>query len=435
MYLARQRYFISLVIIGLFFNCKVVSALEFQPGVGVGVEATDNAKLTEDNKISDQITSVYVGANITENDGALTYDAKASVNRYSYVQDTFVDQRHYFLQANADWEMIRDRFNWTLSDTFSQRTKDALDLNTPDNLQDTNVFTFGADMIFPISARQNVRVIPMFSQYYYEFYDTDNKQYAISADWKYKMYPLTKVGLDLGIRRVDYTEDEAIADRIFTNAAIVIDGRRARSEYTIRLGATNVNSDNVNGVYLDETNFSGSLNFTTAVSSRSTFKALVSTDLTDTSSAIGNPNDVQLSFDVVRNKVINLAYSRVDAALHSNIWAEYRNLTYSSGSDDRIVRSAGATIDYPLTQLLSSGVYIYFNNTTQPTSLQYDDTRYTFGGNLKYRFTPKLHSTIDLKYRTRDSTDPAQNYDELSVFANLVYGFGGVSRLTRAGDY
>ena len=63
------------------------------------------------------------------------------------------------------------------------------------------------------------------------------------------------------------------------------------------------------------------------------------------------------------------------------------------------------------------------------------DEDYAIGGNVKYRFTRKLNSVFDVKYRTRESNVYNQNYKEFSVFASLVYGFGNVQRPTRAGGF
>ncbi len=135
-------------------------AVLFEPGVGIGVEYTDNATLVNEDKVNDLITVGYVGARLSENEGALTYDATTSFNNQSYTQDTFPDQHYFNLGASADWAMIKDRFNWFLSDYFSQRTVNTLNSNTPDNLQDTNVFTFGANIRTPISARQSFSLDP-----------------------------------------------------------------------------------------------------------------------------------------------------------------------------------------------------------------------------------------------------------------------------------
>ena len=133
MYQARRKYYLCLAFAGLCFNCKMAFALDFQPGIGVGVEYTDNARLEPDNQVDELITIGYVGARISENEGPLTYSALTSFNNQGYTQDTYPDQHHFNLAGNVDWVMIKDRFNWFLSDVFSQRTVNTLAANTPTN--------------------------------------------------------------------------------------------------------------------------------------------------------------------------------------------------------------------------------------------------------------------------------------------------------------
>ena len=208
MYHERRRYYLCLVFAGLYLSCKMVDALEFQPGVGVGVEYTDNAELAPDNEVNDLITIGYVGARILDNEGPLTYNATTLFNNQSYTQDTFPDQHFFNLAGRADWVMIKKRFNWFLSDNFSQRTVNTFAANTPDNLQDTNFFTFGANISAPISARQIFTLSPSFSQYYYEVQATDNKQYSLAANWNYLMSRLNNVGLNFSVIEINYTETD-----------------------------------------------------------------------------------------------------------------------------------------------------------------------------------------------------------------------------------
>ena len=439
----RRKYTITIIAVWLCFFSHAVFAVLFEPGIGVGLEYTDNVALTRDDPVDDTITSGYVGARVSENEGALTYDATTSFNNQHYTQDTFSDQHYFNLGASADWEMIKNRFNWFLSNYFNQRPIISTDSNTPDNLENSNIFTFGANIEFPVSARKNFSLIPMFNQYYYEVLPTDNKQFSLAANWDYQMFRLTNVGLNLSVRKINYTEQnsgQSIEDTTFTNMAIIFNVQRMRSSYLTNLGATNVKRDNGD----ETTGFTGSFNWLTDLSSRSTFETLVSTDLTDTSSeaaltavgdtASGIGGDVQVTTDVIRSSIINLAYLRKDASLSTRISARYNKLKYSENPLDRIIRDFELRFDYPVTQLLASGAYVNYNRTELLDTNRVDIWS-TVGGNLRYNFSRKIHGVFDLMYRKKDSTEPSQNFDEFSVFFSLVYGFGDVLRPAGVGGY
>jgi hypothetical protein len=146
------------------------------------------------------------------------------------------------------------------------------------------------------------------------------------------------------------------------------------------------------------------------------------------STSPGNPNDVQLSTDVIRNSIIGLTYSREDAALHTSIWGEYRKIKYSDNKSlNSLVQTFGAKLNFPVRQLVSSGVFVNFSNTKREEVFR-EDKRFNVGTNVDVTLTHNLSGSFIVQYRTKESTDSLQNYDEFSVFAGLNYGFGGVKQ-------
>ena len=257
------------------------------------------------------------------------------------------------------------------------------------------------------------------------------------ANWNYQMFRLTNVGFNLSARKIEYTEKDifgqSIVDTTFTNMAIIFSGQRLRSIFTVNLGATNVKRDNGQ----ETTGFAGYLDWLADLSSRSKFSTLVSTDLTDTSNVAASEvgGEIQITADVVRSSIINLAYLREDASLNTRISARYNKLKYSENTNlDRMEQDFGLVFGYPVTQLLSSGVYTNYNRTKRLNTDRLDK-RFTVGANLKYNFSRKLHGLLDIKYRKKESTFSPENYDAYSAFVSLVYGFGGVQRPSSVGGF
>jgi len=321
----------------------------------------------------------------------------------------------------------------------AQRPIDSLDPDTPDNTQDTNVFTFGPEIRFPLSGRQTITLSPSYRNFYYEEEDTDNQQFSMNAGWFYQMYRLTRVGLDGGVTRVDYDDEQRNPNYTISNIHLVVAGRRARSEFDFNLGATNINRDE----FESQNGFTGSLSWLLTLTGHSRLRSHIASELTDTNNGLlnasvspedGDFSNEQISGDVLRNNTVRLEYLRQDATLNSRLWGELRDLDYKESPDDREVQEVGVALDYSVTALLSSGLSLRYNRTKESDEDR-TDHRYEVSGNIGYRLSPKLTSKLDLRYRKRDSTEDIDEYSEMSAFVSLVYGFGQVSRPGRSGGF
>lgn len=431
-----RKYSVTLVAIGLCFFSQAGFAVFFEPGVGLGLEYTDNATLVGENKLEDVILVSYVGARLSEDEGALRYDASASLNNQNYTQGTYDNQQRFNLGGRADWAMIKERFNWFLSDYYGQIAVVSLNANTPDNLQNNNVFNFGADINVPITARQNFSLVPQVTQYYYSVLNTDNNQYSLTVNWSYQMFPLTNVGLNLSAKKVEYIEKDLLGRSIdnitFTTMALVLSSQRLRSSFLTNLGTTTAKRENGE----DFTGLTGYLNWLLDLTPRSKFETLVSSEITDAGSVATTivGGDAQIVADVIRSSVIYLVYSRKDASVNSSISTRYNKLEYSVNPLDRVTRDVDFQLGYPVTPLLSSEVYVNYKQTEELNTNR-SDKRFIVGGNLRYELSRKLHGLFDIKYRTKESTLLIENYQEYTFFISLVYGFGDVQRPTRIGGY
>jgi hypothetical protein len=427
MYQPQITLFKPLLIAALLLSYFNVSALEFLPGIGVGLKYTNNAMLSTDNPVDDMVAVRYVGAKLTDTDGPLTADITAELNHQSYFKDSFEDRRFFNLGAIAGWEMIENRFDWLMSNYYRQRLINTSEPNTPDNIQDSNIFIFGANMVYPISARQTFTLLPEYRNFYYEKQLNDNQEYSLFAKWNYEVNIVSSTGLNAIVRTIKYDEP-LIDDVTFTSVFFALSNTRARSNLTTNLGGTYVKREN--GQSASE--FAGNLNWLVDLTSHSRIRAFISTDLTDSNRGtlnvtvdpeLGDPNDIQVTTDVIRIQVMSLGYYRQDGTLDSSITSALRQLNYSESPNDRRIWNVNAVFNYPVTALLSSGFNALYNNTDY-IDVNRVDNNFRIGGNIRYILSRRLTGTLDLRYRNRGSTLENQNFDEWSVYASLTYGFG-----------
>ena len=421
---------------GLLSVATSAQALRFEPGAGVGIEATSNAALDETNERSDVIAITYVGASLVHNDGPLSGNINASLNKHNYLNDTFDDQRFLKLDAAANWAMVPGELNGSLRDQFFQRPVVAVNSATPNNLQDSNIFTLSAVWNLPSSGVSHFSLIPEFKRFYYEAQATDNTQFSLTGNWQYPMFRLTGIGTNISFREVDY-DQPLITDTRFSSLHITLNGKRARSTFDISLGATNVQRDGSES----HTGFSGDMTWLAEISRLSKIKTVVASELTDASNGgvsnrldeNGEVIDIQVTTDVIRNKLLSFSYLREDVTLKTRTWIDFREILYSDSPNDRKISRGGIEMDYPISGLLSSGAYLRYTKTRLTQQLRTDKLT-TAGFNFRYRHTAKLKSTIDFRLQNKDSSRASQSYHDSTVYYELVYGFGSVYRRARGGS-
>lgn len=447
MLLGQRRRFNGSLFTALCLIGHSAHAIQFEPGAGIGVEFTDNATLSPDNEKSDSVVATYVGASLVEKEGAFQYNANTSLARHTYLEDSFDDQTYFKLGAVANWEMIRNQLNWFVKDNFSQRPIQELTSNTPDNLQDSNTFTFGANVHFPISSIQSFTLVPQFRQNYFEKQKTDNTQLSLNSIWNYQLFRLTGVGFNLGFRNVDYTEvtttGQSGSDTDFITAGLVFNTQLRRSNFILDMGVTNVKRDNdASNSGFSGSGFTGRAEWDADLTKTSKLRTFFSTELTDTSTVAfsaespenSSVDNLEVNTDVVRNSLFHFTYLRDGATVNSRYWVESRKVRYSGNLLTRETQAVGLNFSSQITRLLSGKAYFKYNRTRQLETFR-TDKRYTAGANLKYRLSRKMNAVFDAKFRKKNSNFPAEEYEEVSFFARLVYGFGDVDRPTRAGGF
>ena len=406
---------------------------------------TDNARLTAVDEEDDLLVVGYVGAKIDEHSGPLRLNAETELIHLNYTRNTYSDQNYPGLRLTGGYEQIRDRLDWQVQDYFTQTLEDSDDGATPDNIRNTNVFTFGPNIRFPISGRQTITVRPEYRNFYYEDVgdnnQDNNQQYALSASWLYRMYPTMGVSLNGTVTEVDYDSGGGARDYTRSTALAGISGERVRSVYSLNLGGTHISRDKSGST----SGFSGNLTWSYNLTGRSSARVYLSTDLTDTGNLLldsqTNPDDgdysnVQTSNDVVRNNILRLTYRHEDATLNTEVWGEFRDLDYMGGEgdlsdqDDRDIREIGASMDYRVSAVLSTGISGRYTRPRK-TNTSGRNNRYSITGTVGYQLNRRLRTNLDLVYQNQDSKGGlGDEYREFSTFVRLAYGFARVERRT-----
>lgn len=404
-------------------------ALHIEPGLGGGVEYTDNAALTEDNESDDLIATTFVAARLVQDTGPLQFDVASSYTYHNYTQNTFDEQNYFNLNADLQWEIARDRLLWRMQDFFEQRPIDSIEADTPDNTQNSNLFTTGPVLTLRPGERHTLMISPTFRDVRFQDSDTDNRQYDLSANWSYRMSPRLAVGLDGSIRQVNF-DDDSNPDFRANSLLAVLAGGFATSTYTLRLGVNDFRRDR----FEDESGLAGNADWTIDLTARSTARLFIGSELTDAGTSalrsavdpgVGDADNEQITGDVFRNGVLRAGYDLNGSIFTVSTWAEVRDLDYKASPQDREIQEVGLALDYRMTPRLVPGLYGGYNRT-ELTDVDRTDKERVFGGRLAFNLSRSLRTQLTLQYREKNSTRRADEFEEFSAFLSLNYGFGNI---------
>ena len=174
-----------------------VRAIDTSARFDVGLGYTSNATLVPNNEPEDWIASGSAGLSVAEVSGPLTGGVEATLQHQDYLRNTYGNLDYAGLNAQLRWEQVKNRLSWQLDDFFEQVPVDSLDSNTPTNIQNTNVVSFGPVVMFNVTPRNHVSLKPMIQHFYYQKTDIDNRQLGLAASWRFSLYPTMKTGLDI----------------------------------------------------------------------------------------------------------------------------------------------------------------------------------------------------------------------------------------------
>ncbi len=406
-------------------------ALDFSGEASVGLENTDNSLRTRTNEQDELIVSAGVSGRLQENTGAFTSDISASVFQDHYTEDTFGDETNFNLRGMANWAIVRDRVDLIVQDFYQQRDINSLASSTPNNTQDTNVFSISPVMRFALANRHQLTVTPAFRDFYYEETIEDNQQLALQADWLYLLNRTMNVGAGVNFAETDY-EDNALSDHTITSPYVIVSGERAKFDYRLNVGTTEIDRDTLP----DEDGSMADLFVSYGKTDRSRITLRLASILTDASSnqfdsltAIenGDFDNEQITSDVLRNEVMRLQYNLNQDRLSSSAWVELRDLDYKvDNSLDREVQEFGINLTYNLSSLMSAS-FRAVSRDTDVTLTNRNDDAMLLGVGMGYRLSRQLRTSLDINYYDEESSTLAgSEYEETSIVWRLAYAFGRV---------
>jgi len=119
------------------------SAAHLDYDIGIGIEHDDNINLSEHDPISEDILIPSFGFSVNELGSTIQAYADGVVEYRNYLGGTYSDEFRGDIAGRLNWSVAPDRLDFTVQDRLALEPINTLVPNTPNNLQQTNVFALG----------------------------------------------------------------------------------------------------------------------------------------------------------------------------------------------------------------------------------------------------------------------------------------------------
>ena len=413
------------------------NAVQLDYDAGVGIEHNDNVNLSETDPISSNILIPSVGFTLNQQGSTIQANANGFLEYRDYLGSTFSDEFRGQLSGRLDWIMLPERLKLTVEDYLGEDPINTLQPNTPNNIQQTNVFAVGPTLSFhfgpTVRGQAELRYINSYADHTDEF-NTNRVSAALRAIKD--LTPSSAISANLLDEHVEFTKANVSPNydhpsafgrytRQWTRLYLTADAGYSWLRYS---GNASDRSDplvRANLGWQVDTHSSFTLNLAHQLSDAASSTLATQTDLglglgTTIPSSIVIGSAAVTSDTFLENR-IDVGYGYRDVRNAFTVAPLYRKLAYVNGTQPNQV-GRGGTLTYTrlLRPLLTFGLNASQENLTYP-GLDRTDRNRTLQAYMERRWSLHWISRVEYTHYTRDSNVVGQNSTQNIIFASLTY--------------
>lgn len=406
----------------LYFNSQHVIAINTNSSLILSLDHYDNINRTL-NPSEEWVETIRGRFGVTENTSNLILNVNASIALLNYRNDVNADQTNKTLNATSLWIIDAKRFEWLLSDLFTQTVIDPLGNITQSNTQDVNVFTTGPNYYFRFNAANNLNVTARIIDAKYENGLGDSTAITSTQQWLYLLNPGLSISANTAQNKTDYASS-AQNDFIRTNIFARVNYVQAKNTFEAEIGLTKIDFDS----QADSDNSRYRIAFQNQRTSKSDVRFEYSHDLTDSNTTLtantGNQSIATVSgTGVFINDNLIISYNRrfnigtllLNYNRNSRDYVDQDSLNLSSK-----VMSILTTYKLGNTSTLSmegSRTDTVFDNSIPKR----EDRSYLYRAGLTYNSSKR--TSVNLRYEEikRESTILNNSYQDKKITVSVTF--------------
>lgn len=396
-----------------------------------GVENNDNVTLAASDPIEQSYLRGGLGFSVTEVNSLLDVQLDGRIEYRNYEDQIFGDTVDGTLNGRVNWIAIPRRLFFTVEDSLTTQSVNALAPNAPGNRQQVNVFSAGPTLLInwsgSLQGQAELRYVNSDAEITEEFnsqrltaalrtvkelsptrrvsvnlqgqgVDFDND--VVSRDYRrYDLYARYsqvlarfELGADAGYSRIDYSDDAS------------------RSEPLLRLDATWRPTERSSLSLLAATQFSDTA--TDALESIQSDATMPDTVVTGDAVVNASPYEVR-TFD------LGYTFTGVRASFSATPFYEERDYV-DSDTFDQNSRGLRADMSWLVRPQLRLSIYGSGEELRYTQLGRQDDTR-RIGSRLEYTWTRHWSAALLAERYVRTSTDASQSASQNIVYLSISY--------------
>lgn len=416
----------------VFFSPAVLAA-RLDYSVEVGYLHSDNINLSSLDPVDENLLIPQLGFRFTEDGSKVKAEVSGLIEYRDYLGGTFSNEVRGSLDGAVDWTLVPNRLKWGFSDNLGLNPVNLRLPDTPDNLQQTNVFSTGPTMQF----RFGPTVIGLAELRYTDSYaeDTDefNSGRSSAAFRVLKDIDSTRrLSGNLEASAINYDNNSLQSDYSRYAAYTGYTQKLSQLDLNVALGYSYLDFDrgeHVGGALLRS-------NLDWRASAQSTFGLGVNWDLSDAATSLATDNTTienafggigvgaaTISPDVYRNRRVEGRYALDTARISLTSAVSLGRIRYvrdTAFDSDRDEFQGQLDLGYKLRPNLTLGVLAGF--ARRDYQIGDVDTRDTlFGAYLRHQMSRHWGWRADLNRNKRDGQEDSFSYTETTAYVRLTY--------------
>lgn len=419
------------VVTGVF--TQAAAAADVGYGVDVGAGYTDNIAREAEGGEGEAIATLGGQLRLDHESRRLAAKVNSRLELREYLDDSYDSEIVGNLNADARFNIIEERFSWTLSDTFGQTLRNQLSAATPDNRESVNFLSTGPDFTLPLGERDKLRLHGRYIDVHYEDSELGSQRVRAEANLLHELSNAAEVSLNANTEQISFDDDQLFTDFDLNEAFLSYRVDAARTTLSLDGGVAEVRSDDgMQDAWL------GRLNAVRRVSSSLSIGIEMGHELTEAGNAFVQLQQMQPGVvDPVTVQQTSLPFENTYGTIFTRFSRQRTGINFRASHFDEqyeglpLFDRKRLLLEGTLSRDLNAAISVHVGvtyNSQEYEALDRELTDVTGRLGMRWNVGRVTSVNVDYQYLDRRDNQDLLDYDASELWVRFAYQVGGSPR-------